>query len=144
MGNIDPELQEEETRMRLAIISLSVMIMIMMTMREAGGKPKTFLIETADHENQEPTTVLPEKRRNGKWDDIYNAKPIPWHLNNRIEDAAGTFFKRRAGVNEQQEKYNRRRSGLDKPRSEYNRRRSGLDKPRSEYNRRRSGLDEDY
>ena len=38
--------------MKLALMLVSVMIMMMMTMRETSGDPKTFLIETANHENQ--------------------------------------------------------------------------------------------
>jgi len=45
--------------MKLAPTLLSVMTMMMMTMRGTSGKPKTFLIETADHENQEALSLPP-------------------------------------------------------------------------------------
>ena len=38
--------------MKLTLMLLSVMIMMMITMRGTSGEPKTFLIETADHENK--------------------------------------------------------------------------------------------
>ena len=38
--------------MKLALILLSLMTMMLTTMRETSGDPKTYLVQTADHENQ--------------------------------------------------------------------------------------------
>merc|ERR1740128_1471700 len=78
--------------MKLALMLLSVMIMMMMTMRETSGDPKTFLIETVDHENQEALSLLPVGTQLGHHQvDFYNRK------NNRRKKSKEKKSKKKRG-----------------------------------------------